>query len=259
MEMKAFEIISGESPIVTAAIHDGHFIRKEVAEYLNLSEHERLREEDPYTDYLAGVSDTRIVGRTSRFEVDLNRPRAKAVYQEPADAWGLHVWKKPLPMDIIERSLDQYDAFYAEVGNLLTSVIGRCGCFIVLDLHTYNHRRDLESEAPASLNPEINIGTVHFPRRWQNVKDRFMDQLSRTEVNGHHPDVRENIKFKGGEFSSWINRNYGEYGCSLAIEFKKVFMDERTGTVDIHHIKNLRGALARTIPAIQSQLEKITA
>ena len=35
----------------------------------------------------------RIIVNRSRFEVDINRPRDKAVYITPEDAWGLHIWK----------------------------------------------------------------------------------------------------------------------------------------------------------------------
>ena len=58
------------------------------------------------------IAGTRIIGLRSRFEVDLNRPRQRAVYLEPEDTWGLRVWKvKPAP-DIISRSGVEYDAFY---------------------------------------------------------------------------------------------------------------------------------------------------
>ena len=30
----------------------------------------------------------------SRFEADLNRPRDRAVYLTPADAWGHQVWRR---------------------------------------------------------------------------------------------------------------------------------------------------------------------
>ena len=52
-------------------------------------------------------------------------------------------------------------------------------------------------------------------------------------------DVRENVRFRGGELSRWVNERYRDRGCALAIEFKKMFMDEWTGTVDERHVEEL--------------------
>jgi cardiolipin synthase A/B len=50
-----------------------------------------LESGDPFTAQLARVAPTRLIALRSRFEVDLNRPRERAVYRGPADAWGLEV------------------------------------------------------------------------------------------------------------------------------------------------------------------------
>jgi N-formylglutamate amidohydrolase len=254
--IKGFEIIAGNSPVIAAAIHDGHHIREELREYLNLLPNERMREEDPYTGYITEVASNRIIVNTSRFEVDINRPRDKAVYKQPSDAWGLHVWKKPLPQEMLDRSLALYDKFYDAVQELLVHVIGQHGFFLLLDLHTYNYRRNPESEDNAEDSPVINVGTESLPRKWHAAKDQFMRQLARTPIDGGPPDVRENVRFKGGEFSRWVNTNFGAFGFALAIEFKKVFMDEWTGRVDIHHLDRIKDALTQAIPAVHSQAQR---
>src|SRR3546814_16706766 len=80
----------------------------------------------------------------SRFETDVNRPRHKAVYQRPEDAWGMQIWKKELPVKLLERSMETYDAFYRGMRRLLRHMIARFGYFAVLDLHNYNHLREGE-------------------------------------------------------------------------------------------------------------------
>ena len=255
--MNAFDIVTGNSPFIAAAIHDGHHIREEVREHLNLQAHERMREEDPYTDYLAEVAVNRVIGRRSRFEVDMNRPRDKAVYRKPSEAWGLRVWKKVLPAAIVERSLAIYDEFYAAVEDVLLTVTTRFGYFVVLDLHSYNHRRESDKNSCESLNPEINIGTASLAGRWHRAKDAFMTRMQQIEVKGHNLDVRENINFRGGEFSNWINNNFGNHGFSLAIEFRKSFMDELTGRVDIHHLNSLRSALVKSMSAIHGTVQRV--
>jgi N-formylglutamate amidohydrolase len=243
--MKQLDILEGHSPIIATAIHDGHELRKELRPFLALSECSRMREEDPYSDYLADISDAKIVVHTSRFEVDLNRPRPKAIYSKPEDAWGLQVWNMPLPQQMVDTSLALYDTFYDMVRNYLIKVVKRYGAFMVFDLHTYNHRRTTPNQcAPSVLNPDINIGTGSMPAQWKFLAETLINSLSQQRINGSRPDVRENVKFMGGHFSQWINETFGEVGCAIAIEFKKTFMDEWTGRVDIHHLHQIRKALA---------------
>ena len=257
-----WKITTGDTPLVAAAIHDGHEVREEVAKILGLTPAERLREEDPFTGTWTTIAPTRILGRRSRFEVDLNRPRKKAVYIEPADAWGLHVWRRKPSSEIISRSLAGYDAFYAAVRNVLKDLVKRFGGFVVFDLHSYNHRREGVSAPPAAAtgNPEVNIGTgtmVHT--RWRPVIDRFMDDLRNYDFLGRHLDVRENIKFQGGQFSRWIHESFPDAGCSLAIEFKKFFMDEWSGKPDDIQVEAIRRALRYTIPGVLEELRKLHA
>ena len=238
-------------PIITAAIHAGHDVRTEIEPLLALSNAERLREEDPHTDVFADVSGTKIIGTKSRFEVDLNRPHEKAVYIKPEDAWGLKVWHSGLNEEHIKTSLDEYDLFYREIRQLLDEKLTKHKSCILLDIHSYNHRRD-GANAPAAdphLNPDINIGTgtMHDRNQWTGVIDRCMDSLSSYKIMGNHLDVRENIKFKGGYFPKWVHDNYSESVCCISIEFKKFFMDEWSGEVDKACIKEIKKMLQKTI------------
>jgi N-formylglutamate amidohydrolase len=245
----AWELTRGNSPIVAVAVHDGHWIRPELLGKVALGERDRLREEDPFTARWLGLSDTRIRVRRSRFEVDLNRPRAGAVYRTPSDAWGLSVWREALTPAELRASLAIYDAFYAALGELLTDVCQRHGGFVVYDLHSYNHRRGGPGGPAAlqELTPEINVGTGSLDRsRWGHVAEGFIDRLRRYPFRGRHLDVRENVNFRGGELSRWVHRNFGESGCALAIEVKKFFMDEWTGEVDEALLAEVGAALAST-------------
>lgn len=124
-------IHEGKTPLVAAAIHTGHEIRHEVAENLALSDSDRLREEDPFTGSLTTVAQNRLTVFRSRFEVDVNRPREKALYRGPEDAWGLHLWKHQPPKELIERSLEEYDRFYAEGKRFLTDLERRSGQLVI--------------------------------------------------------------------------------------------------------------------------------
>ena len=252
----SFSIHKEQSPIIAAAIHDGHLIDPLLIDYLALQEHERFREEDPYTANLVDLPVSQVVVQTSRFQTDLNRRREQAVYRTPEDAWGLEVWRPALPEMTATQLLEGYDQFYAAVSQLIESTIAVFGKFVVLDIHSYNHRRNGPLEtATSSENPEINIGTAHNHGSWKPLGQRVVRFLSHHRILGRFPDVRENIKFGGGAFAEWINRYYGEYGCVLSFEFKKTFMDEWTGRVDIQHLNDIRFALRGCIPFLSDMLD----
>ncbi len=252
-----WQMVRGEGPLVGVALHDGHGVRDEVAALLALDEDDRLREEDPFTAEWATVAPTQVIALRSRFEVDLNRPRDRAVYAGPDDAWGLTVWKGELDKDIAERSLAEYDAFYQAMEELLSAVQEEYGHFVVFDIHSYCHRRG-GPEAPAAdeaENPEVNIGTGPVDRvRWGPLVEGFMGDLRSPAFPGGPLDVRENVKFRGGHFSRWVHKTFPDSACVLAIEFKKFFMDEWTGEPDRPVIEEIRKLLASTVPGVMEHL-----
>lgn len=242
----AFRIHGNSGPVVAAALHAGHAVRPDVAKALALSPSERRREEDPFTDRWTPVGDWQVLAVRSRFEVDLNRPRDRAVYLRPADAWGLHVWKRPPDQGIISRSLGAYDAFYAALNGLFQGLEREHGRFLVLDLHSYNHRRAGPDAPPAAPegNPEVNIGTGTMDRdRWAAERAVFMEALRSVEFNRRSLDVRENVRFQGGHLSAWVHRRFPDSGCVFAIEVKKFFMDEWTGAIDPTSFRKVEEAL----------------
>jgi N-formylglutamate amidohydrolase len=262
VQHKRWDIVSGTGPLVATAIHDGHEVRDEVAALLAIDNSTRLREEDPHTSRWVRMAPTRVVVRASRFEVDLNRPRERAVYRRPEDAWGIDVWRAPPPVDLIERSLALYDEFYADIRRVLEAVRAAHGTFVVFDLHTYNHRREGPDGRPADVgaNPEVNLGTGTVDRaRWGPLVDRFMHDLGHVEVDGRRLDVRENVKFRGGWFSQWIHETFPGEGCALAIEFKKFFMNEWTAEVREDTLRQIGAALLSTVPGVREELSRLPA
>ncbi len=253
-------IVEGPGPIVATAIHDGHELRPGVADLMALPEADRQREEDPHSADWAEAFDTRLVPDLSRFEVDLNRLRDGAVYRTPDDAWGLDLWAQPLGDVIVADSLARYDHFYAQMRRILDDKQRRHGRFVVLDLHTYNHRRDGPDGMPANpaANPQVNVGTGSLDRdHWGPLVDRFMADFEEFDFPGRTLDVRENVSFRGGYLSQWVHENYPDSGCCLAIELKKFFMDEWTGEVyDAEH-KAIAQALAATRAGLIESLTEL--
>ena len=251
---------SDVGPLVGVALHDGHEVRPEVEDLLALTPEERRREEDPYTGGWTRVAPTRVVLRRSRFEVDMNRTRTKAVYRTPDEAWGLRVWaSSPPPGGLVERSRRLHDLFYERMHRLLADRIRRNGRVVVYDIHSYNHRRrgpDAPPEPP-SENPDVNLGTGSLDReRWGRVADAFMETLRERRVDGRSLDVRENVRFRGGHFVDWIHATFPERACGLAIEVKKFFMDEWTGEPRPEILGDVEDALAATVEPVLAALEE---
>jgi N-formylglutamate deformylase len=247
--------------VVASSVHAGHGLRPEIAAAMVLDEDVRLREEDPHTDVIAGQVPARVVTGRSRFEVDLNRARDEAVYRSPEDCWGLDVWADPpLPDDLTAGSLAEYDEFYVALGERLDIVAAR-GPFVLLDVHSYNHRRggaDADPE-PVEGNPEVNLGTGSVDKeRFGPLVEDFMASLSRQEVGGVALDVRENVRFQGRALAAWVHDRYPGVGCCLALEFKKTFMDEWTAEVDADRVEQSARALARTVPVLEQRLRTLT-
>ncbi len=255
-----WKLKKGDSPIIATAVHDGHGLRDEVAEIMKLSEADRLCEEDPYTSIWVDVAETRIVALRSRFEVDLNRPREKAVYVTPDDCWGLEVWKERPSDEIIKKSLEEYDAYYKNLKEVLNETQNKHGKFCLFDIHSYNHKRSGADSEPESAeeNPEVNIGTGTMDReKWSPLVDRFIEDLRSFDFMGRKLDVRENVKFFGGNQVKWLHENFAENGCGLAIEFKKFWMDEWSGEKDEKQVKAIHEALRSTVPGVLEELERM--
>ncbi len=257
-----FSMHCGDSAVVATAIHCGHEVRSEVVRHMVLPAADRLREEDPYTDHLTNLAETRVIVHRSRFEVDMNRPPERAVYLSPDDCWGLRLYDTPPPADVVERSRAEHDAFYAALRQVLDKVVARHGYFLLYDLHSYNHRRGgpLAGCDPVELNPEVNLGTAWLDGdRFGTVASTFMAALRRQPISGPNVDVRENVKFRGGYLPQWVRTHYPKQGVALAVECKKTFMDEWSGEVDRAHLTALGDALRATVEPTLRALQEICA
>ncbi len=249
----------GEGPVAAAAIHDGHGLRAEVGQAMALPDAERLREEDPFTGQAIADVATHFVPHRSRFEVDLNREAETAVYRTPEQCWGLKVWRTPPDDGLVERSLLYHRRFYAMVGSVLDEMAADYPRFVMLDIHSYNHRRagPEAPPTPAEEAPEINIGTFSMPRgEWAWLVDPLMQAMREYDFGGRRLDVRENVAFQGkGELTRFIHQRYPNVGCAIAVEFKKFYMDEWTGEPDPAALGHMRGFVNHVAAAARELLD----
>jgi N-formylglutamate amidohydrolase len=251
----------GLGPVIATAIHDGHELRSEIAAQMSLGDLDQLREEDPFTgEAVRGVA-RHIIAHRSRFEFDLNRDSQSSVYRTPADCWGLEVWKvDTLPDDVVRRSVDLHSQYYRMLTNLLDDVADRHERFLLIDVHSYNHRRDGPQSAPTPQEaaPDINIGTFSMPRdEWAFLVDPLMAEMAEYNFNGRRLDVRENIAFQGkGEQTRFVHDRYPGRGCAIALEFKKFFMDEWSGEPDPNEVAAMRALISHVAKIAEDLLAR---
>ena len=234
----------GDDVVVATAIHDGAGLRADVAARIALPVEQRLREEDPHTGQAILDVPSHVIACRSRFEVDLNRAEADAVYLGPEQCWGLQPWCELPDPRLIEDSRRMHRAFYAMLGQLLDEIAATHGRFLVLDVHSYNHRRDGPESAPSppEAAPDINIGTHSMPRaRWAFLLEPLMEAMRAFDFRGRHLDVRENVAFEGrGELTRFVHERHPHDGCAIALEFKKFYMDEWSGEPDPAELAAMR-------------------
>ena len=249
----------GDGPVAAAAIHDGHGLRAEVAALIALSDADRLREEDPFTGQAIVDVPTHIVAHRSRFEADLNRDAQTAVYRTPEQCWGLNLWRTPPGEDLVERSLEYHRRFYAAIAAVLDEIAADYPRFVLLDIHSYNHRRDGPEASPASAEgaPEINIGTFSMPRNdWAWLLDSLIQAMRAYDFGGRNLDVRENVAFQGrGELTRFVHERYPGVGCAIAVEFKKFYMDEWSGKPDAMALDHMRGFVSHVAAVARELLD----
>jgi len=239
-----WDIVVQPGPVMVTAIHAGHTIRPSLRPWLELEAEQRLREEDPLTDYFLPAGDTIFRANRSRFEFDLNRPQETAVTTDPDDTWGLKVWDPAMPQAEKKRSLDLHRRFYEWAGQRIEAMIAEHGRILVLDIHSYNHRRAGPDREPADPggNPEIDLGATTLDESvFGGLLDEISNGLRSCTVAGRTPDVRTNVRWEdGGHFPEWLHANYRDAACVLTLEYKKVFMDEWGREADIIALQDFR-------------------
>ena len=84
----------------------------------------------------------------------------------------------------------------------------------------------------------------------------FAKAVATHPFDNGHLDVRENVKFKGGQMTRWINERYGARGCSIAVEVKKFYMNEWSGELDESITLDVGAVLGSAAEAVRNTLSE---
>lgn len=234
MLRSSFHIGDESLPLLATAIHNGHHLPPEMLAGCGIDSASRLREEDPFTGEMAALFPNHMVVESSRFLLDLNRATEKAVYQEPKDCWGLPVRTTPIPQPFLDRLREDHASWYRLLQYHIERLLERHPFLVVLDLHSYNHRRGGPNAEPdpEEQNPDIIIGRSNLQQNHYPAAEALRQRLNGQIYQGKELDCRPDVKFPGGYMSRWLNSRWPDRLICLAIEFKKTFMDEWSGELD---------------------------
>ena len=223
-----------EAPAFHAGVsmHSGHRVRKEILEILAVSEEDRYREEDPFMDRFISDFPIRICGKDSRFEYDLNRNPYRTLYDYDKPKWGLNVWRREVTDEERAFSIKKHREFHELLEMVCSYLLQQHRYALLFDLHAYCYQRETRQAWHEDEGPEINIGTGAVNREiFEPAITCFKSNLRRTKISDRPLRISENKIFFGGYLSRHLSRIFHERLLVLALEYKKIFIDEWTGTL----------------------------
>ena len=93
----------------------------------------------------------------------------------------------------------------------------------------------------------------------ENVREGTKQEVKFEDFDffGRKLDVTTNGKFPGGNFARWIHNTFPDSACCIAIEFKKIFMDEWSGELYEDKQNKLIEMMAETTDLIQQELSRL--
>ena len=236
VEAGAFTVkIDEYSPFVCTAIHNGHHLRDDLQKNCRLTDEERRLAEAPYTADMLSSFPIVLTGNDSRFEYDLNRPKAHSTHYKTA-------WTKPLTTKQRNESHAKHQSFYNVLSALVARLEKQFKNSIVFDVHSFNYQQ-IEADTPT-----FNIGTSQIDiERWGTACQNFEKQLSKIELPNIAVRAARDEVFQGrGYLIAHINAHF-DHTLVLPFEVKKVFMDETSGELYPLVLEELRGGVKQAI------------
>jgi N-formylglutamate amidohydrolase len=229
------------------ALHSGGRVREELVGVMAVTPEERFREEDPFTELFIQDFPLQLIGRDSRFEYDLNREPDRCIYAHNRKKWGLTVWNRELTQKEKELNLTRFREFHVILDMLVEYVTGIGTPAVLFDMHSFCYQRKKKMLWFEDAGPEINLGTRFINREYfAPLVDRFLEGISGMMIDGYPVRVRENVLFPGGYLTRKYAASHNREILVLAIEFKKLFMDEVTGIFNSEKFHILKSGFTRS-------------
>ncbi|MDF1761050.1 MAG: flavohemoglobin expression-modulating QEGLA motif protein [Coxiellaceae bacterium] len=214
--------ISDYVPYICTAIHSGHNMPEKLQEICNLTEDERLQEEDPYTGQILESFPLTLISHDSRYEYDLNRDQNSCIYEE---AWGKKVWRKKRTDSDKLDSLKKHSIYYSILKEILDVLEKKFGGVLLIDLHSYNWKVRSYDYAPV-----FNIGTKQInTKRWGKVLSVLEKHISEIDLPNLEVSCERNVVYKGEGYQAAFVSQHVSNTLIVPLEIKKIYMDELCG------------------------------
>jgi len=253
IEGGAFTIkIEKYEPALSVAIHNGARFSDELSAQCLLSTEERYQEEDPYTGSFIENQAITVIAHDSRYAYDLNRKSEDCVY---TSAWGKKVWKNSLDAVTLTALREKHACFHRIITCLLEALTADFGQCLVYDVHSYNYRRYERTDLPL-----FNLGTTTVAtNKWRPAISNILAALKKIQLPDVQTTVAENDIFLGKGYLAVSVHNRFDNVMVLAVEVKKIFMNETTGEADPQILPQLQQVFNATLLAnTRSYMENLT-
>jgi hypothetical protein len=210
------------------------------------------------TEVLASAADSFVTVRQSLFDTDLNRPRPQASTTKPAREPS-DFWHADPPSEVAAPSFACHDAFYAQMRILIEGLLREHGKLLVLDIHSFNYRDDAGA-AGKEQPPDIDLGVTECNgHRWGRMVNQFADALQAHPVCGRRLRVTRNERCpRGGYFPQWVRHQFDDRVCVVTLRYKKFFMEEWSGIVDLAALCDAQDGLRAAIENARPFLKETT-
>ncbi len=254
----SFDLQRGSGPLVLSVPHAGTEVPPDLAERMT-PQGRALPDTDwrvdELYDFVEELGASRIVARTSRYVVDLNRdPAGDSLYPGRATTElvptttfdGTPLYRPgaiPDAEEIESRRRRWFDPYHAALSDLLDETIERHGFALLWDAHS------IVSRSPRlfdGLLPELNLGTNSGRSAAPEVREAVVARL--TGASGWTTVV--DGRFRGG----WITRRYGRpergvHALQMELAQRSYMTEPGPGPVDSARAARLRPLLRSLIEA----------
>ncbi|MDH5717280.1 MAG: flavohemoglobin expression-modulating QEGLA motif protein [Spirochaetia bacterium] len=233
LEIKIKEYV----PYLCAAVHSGQNIREDLLHLCLLTPEERRLSEDTCIDKLISSLPAVIISRDSRYEYDIDIEPKNCIYETDLNK---KIWSRPLTEKERTASIEKQAVFYKILNALVSVIKEKFGSCLLIGLHSNNTQIKIDSLFSIGISQRIQ-------KRGYNVLEFFEKKLKEIDLPNITTTVsKDNALISNSYLVSYVNENLAKTTL-LLLKVKKVYMDEKTGTLFPLVIESLRHGLYNTI------------
>jgi N-formylglutamate amidohydrolase len=157
------------------------------------------------------------------------------------------VWARPLLQSEREETIEKYREFHRLLDIIVEYLVSRFGSAILFDIHSFRYQRELPVHWREDNLPEINVGTRYINRDYFATQvEAFLQMNSGITLEGKRLRIAENELFPGGYLTRKYTATHSRSVCVLAVEYKKIYMDEWSGILFPERLDLLKRSLLLT-------------